>query len=149
MDKTKKLSKHQRLVLNTYTKMMRATFSVTARMHKHLAEHQLTVSQFGVLEVLYHLGPLCQRDIGDKILKTSGNMTLVIDNLEKRNLVRRQKDINDRRYMTVKLTEKGSELIGKIFPLHAQVAEQVFSVLSTKKLEKLGRILKALGTADE
>ena len=54
-----------------------------------VAEYDLTAPQFGVLEALYHLGPLCQKDLAAKILKSSGNMTMVIDNLEKRDLVRR------------------------------------------------------------
>ena len=73
--------------LNTYVKMMRAVESLTARVHRHLSSVGLTVSQFGVLEALYHLGPLSQREIGQKILRSSGNITLVIDNLEKRGLV--------------------------------------------------------------
>ena len=147
MGSKKAVTKNQRIVLNTYTKMMRATNSVTMGMHKHLADHRLTVSQFGVLEALYHLGPLCQRDIGNKILKTSGNITLVIDNLEKRNLVNREKDKNDRRYMTVNLTKKGKKLISKIFPLHARIAEQVFSSITTEEMDMLGKIMKVLGKA--
>ncbi len=141
------IGKHQRLILKTYTKMMRASDSVTAKIHRHLTQYKLTISQFGVLEALYHLGSLCQRDIGEKILKTSGNMTMVIDNLEKRDLVIREKDLNDRRFITVKLTDKGYQLIHNIFPVHAQIAEQVFSVLNAKELEELGILLKKLGKA--
>ena len=141
------ISEHQRKVLKTYTRMMRATGSVTARMHEHLAGPKLTLSQFGVLEALYHLGPLCQRDIGMKFLKTSGNMTLVIDNLEKRGLVAREKDPKDRRYMTVKLTEEGLRLIDGLFPRHAGIAETVFSVLSPGELDRLGELLAKIGKA--
>lgn len=142
------LGEHQQLALKTYTKMVRATESVTAKMHKHLAQYKLTISQFGVLEALCHLGPLCQRDIGRKILKTSGNITLVIDNLERRELVVREKDLNDRRFITVKLTKKGESLISEIFPLHAKIASKVFSVLNSQELEGLGRTLKILGKSD-
>ncbi len=142
------IGEHQQLVLKTYTKMVRATESVTVKMHRHLAQYKLTISQFGVLEALYHLGPLCQRDIGRKILKTSGNITLVIDNLEKRELVVREKDMSDRRYITVKLTDKGESLISKIFPTHAKIASKVFSVFNSQELEGLGRTLKILGKSD-
>ena len=57
-------SDNQRAVLKTYTRMMRATDAVTTRMHRHLADHHLTLSQFGVLEALYHKGPLCQANRG-------------------------------------------------------------------------------------
>lgn len=141
------IKKEQQLILNTYAKMMRATESVTSRMHKHLKLQNLTVSQFGVLEALYHLGPLSQRDIGNKILKTSGNITMVVDNLEKRHLVKREKNITDRRIITVKLTDEGYRLIHKIFPVHAEIAERVFTALDTQEIKQLGRLLKILGKA--
>ena len=139
---------HQRLILKIYTQMMRATDAVTTKMHYHLADHSLTISQFGVLEVLYHRGPLCQRDIGRKILKTSGNMTTVIDNLEKRELVVREKDLVDRRRITVKLTEKGFGLINSIFPIHTEIAEAVFTVMNNIELATLGDLLKKVGKAN-
>jgi MarR family transcriptional regulator, 2-MHQ and catechol-resistance regulon repressor len=125
--------------------MMRAMGVINTRMHRHLAQFKLTASQFGVLEALYHLGPLCQQEIGQKILKTSGNMTMVIDNLEKRNLVVRENDPNDRRYVRVKLTTDGEDLIHHVFPMHAKIAEQVFSALDVYELEQLGSLMKKLG----
>lgn len=139
---------HQRTILKTYTQMMRATDAVTTKMHRHLASHGLTVSQFGVLEALYHKGPLCQRDIGWKILKTSGNMTTVIDNLEKRALVAREKDLDDRRRISVKLTENGFDLINTLFPIHAEIAEKAFAVLTDTDLASLGALLKKVGKAN-
>src|SRR5512137_201268 len=103
------------LALNTYTKLMRAAESVTSRVNRSMAAFDLTISQFGVLEALYHKGPLCQRDLGAKILKSTGNITLVIDNLEKRRLVRRERDSADRRYLTVHLTATGTGLVAPVF----------------------------------
>ncbi|MCG8617635.1 MAG: MarR family transcriptional regulator [Desulfobacterales bacterium] len=131
--------------LTLYTRLMRATTTVTDKMHRHLQDHRLSISQFGVLEALYHLGPLCQKDIGGKILKTSGNMTLVIDNLEKNALVHRQKDPEDRRRTIVTITDKGKDLIQTIFPHHEQTARAVFSVLNPDEQKTLGALLKKLG----
>ncbi len=142
------VSEHGMEGLKVYTKMMRAVAAVTDRMHGHLGEEGITVSQFGVLEALFHLGPLCQRDIGDKILKTSGNITVVIDNLERRGLVVREKDPDDRRRMIVSLTEAGFSLIRRIFPRHARIAESVFLVLESEELEKLGMLLEKLGKSN-
>jgi MarR family 2-MHQ and catechol resistance regulon transcriptional repressor len=139
---------HQRSVLKTYAQMIRATDAVTTRMHRHLADHRLTLSQFGVLEALYHKGALCQRDIGQKILKTSGNMTTVIDNLEKRKLVVRVKDLADRRRISVELTPAGFALIDTVFPTHAEIAEQVFAVMDPGELLTLGSLLKKVGKAN-
>ena len=139
---------HQRFILKTYTQMMRAVDAVTTKIHGHLVDHGLTISQFGFLEVLYHRVPLCQREIGWKILKTSGNMTTVIDNLEKRALVIREKDPDDRRRISVKLTEKGFDLINTLFPVHAEIAERAFAVMDDTELTILGDLLKKVGKAN-
>src|SRR5512139_2869528 len=102
--------------LSAYVKLMRAAESLTARIHRNLADVDLSISQFGTLEALYHLGPMTQIEIGKKILKSSGNMTMVIDNLEKRALVRRERGKEDRRYFTVHLTGAGKKLISDFFP---------------------------------
>jgi len=148
MNSKTRITDQQRTILKTYTQMMRAADAVTTRMHRHLVDTGLTLSQFGVLEVLYHKGPLCQRDIGQKILKTSGNMTMVIDNLEKRELVVREKDPADRRRIVVRLTEEGFDLIQALFPVHAAVAAETFSVLESNELVTLGKLLKKVGIAN-
>jgi len=131
--------------LNTYTKLMRAAESVTARVSRCMSEDSLTVSQFGVLEALYHKGPLCQRDIAVKILKSTGNITLVIDNLEKRDLVRRERDSADRRYLTVHLTAAGTELIAPVFARVEEAIVSELASLSTAEQEMLGHLCKKLG----
>ena len=131
--------------LNSYTKLMRAAESVTARTSRPMTAADLTISQFGVLEALLHKGPLCQRDIAAKILKSSGNMTMVIDNLEKRGLVRRERDSADRRYLTVHLTGSGRELIVKVFAEVQATIVAELGVLSGVELEQLGTLCKKLG----
>ena len=131
--------------LNTYVKLMRAAESITSRVHKHLSSVGLTVSQFGVLEAIYHLGPLTQRDLGQKILRSSGNITMVIDNLEKRRLVRRERGASDRRIFIVHLTSEGQKIIRKIFPSHAALIANELSVLNATDQIALGKLCKRLG----
>ncbi len=132
--------------LNTYTKLMRAAESVTSRVHRVLAAPKLTISQFGVLEALYHKGPLCQKDIAAKILKSTGNITLVVDNLEKLGLVRRERDNEDRRFLTIHLTESGTKLITRVFAdVEAAIVAEMAS-LSESEQELLGNLCKKLGT---
>ena len=131
--------------LKTYVKLMRASESITSRVHKHLSSLGLTVSQFGVLEAIYHLGPLSQRGIGQKILRSSGNITMVIDNLEKRRLVRRKRDTSDRRSFIVHLTGEGQKLIHKIFPSHAALITDGLSVLNRNDQIILGNLCKKVG----
>ena len=76
--------KQEVVALGTFVKLMRAAESVSADVHKEIGEAGLSISQFGILEALYHLGPMSQKEIGAKILKSAGNITMVIDNLEKR-----------------------------------------------------------------
>jgi MarR family 2-MHQ and catechol resistance regulon transcriptional repressor len=135
--------------LSAYVKLMRATESLTSRTHRNLADVDLSVSQFGALEALYHLGPMTQVDIGKKILKSSGNMTLVIDNLEKRGLVRRDRSKEDRRYFMVRLTEAGKKLIKEFFPAHAGRITAEMSALTPSEQEQLGRLCKKLGLGRE
>ena len=133
------------IALSTYVKLMRSVESITVRIHKHLASAGLTLSQFAVLEALYHLGPLYQREIGQKLLRSSGNITMVIDNLEKRGYVRRERKKEDRRFMMVRLTDEGFELISNVFPPHAAVIAREMSVLSTREQETLAQLCKKLG----
>ena len=135
----------KKLALTTYTKLMRAAESVTGRTSRHMAEAGLTISQFGVLEALYHKGPLCQRDIAAKILKSSGNMTLVIDNLEKNGLVRRVRDTGDRRFYTIHLTDDGTDLITRAFAAVESAIVANMAVLTRVEQETLGTICKKLG----
>jgi MarR family 2-MHQ and catechol resistance regulon transcriptional repressor len=131
--------------LNTYTKLMRAADSVTGRTSRPMLAADLTLSQFGVLEALHHKGPLCQRDIAAKILKSTGNITMVIDNLEKRGLVRRERVSQDRRYLTVHLTEQGVGLVVRVFAdVEASIVAEMSS-LSGDEQDLLGKLCKKLG----
>ncbi|WP_240731852.1 MarR family winged helix-turn-helix transcriptional regulator [Geobacter sp. FeAm09] len=131
--------------LNTYTKLMRAAESVTGRVGRTMAAADLTISQFGVLEALLHKGPLCQRDIAAKILKSTGNITLVIDNLEKRALVRRERTSEDRRYLTIQLTDQGLGLIREVFARVEAAIVAEMKALTNDEQEALGILCKKLG----
>ena len=140
-----------RRALDAFIKISRARKVLSARTSKLLAEYGLTEGQLGTLEVLYYLGPMVQRDIGSKLLVTDGNMTMVINNLEKRGLVTRERDGDDRRQITVSLTDKGQQLISDLFPKHAQNIANLMSILSPSEQDELGRLCKILGrqTRDE
>jgi MarR family 2-MHQ and catechol resistance regulon transcriptional repressor len=143
----KSANKPTYLPLNTYTKLMRAAESVTSRVNRSMAAFNLTISQFGVLEALYHKGPLCQRDIAAKILKSTGNITLVIDNLEKRGLVRRERGSEDRRYLTIHLSEEGTVLIAQAFARVEAAIVADMATLTEKEQVQLGSLCKKLGLA--
>ncbi len=138
-------SPEEELALDTYIKLTRATDTINARLSMASSMQELTISQFGVLEALYHLGPQAQNILGEKILKSNSNMTTVIDNLEKRHLVHRERAKDDRRKIIVHLTDAGLNLIKDIFPKHVRAIEQQFSVLSTEEKQSLCDLLRKLG----
>lgn len=135
----------EKSALEVYIKLARAAESVTARVNHHLAEVNLTISQFGVLEAVYHLGPMHQGLLAEKILKSSGNMTLVIDNLVKRELVERKRDSEDRRCITIHLTEAGRHLIAEIFPRHVAIVVKEIGVLTMAEQVQLAALCRKLG----
>lgn len=131
--------------LDTYIKLTRASDSIQARLSSSVSLQALTISQFGVLEALLHLGPLNQNELGSKILKSNSNMTTVIDNLEKRGLVRRQRRGDDRRMIEIFLTTEGKKLIETVFPQHVAAIQEQFAVLPAEEQIELGNLLRKLG----
>ncbi len=134
--------------VRAYVKLMRATRSVSARLEPALAACQLTLTQLGVLEAVLHLGPLAQRELGRKLLTSPANLSDVVDKLEKRGLVVRQRDAADRRQVRVALTAAGHALIEDVFPRHAHDIARAMSGLDTDEIAALGALLRKLGTAD-
>lgn len=135
----------ERRVLDAYIKLMRATSTVTNRLAARLRRRGLTTSQLGVLEALWHLGEMDQRTLAGKLLSSQGNLTTVLDNLERRGLVQRRRDTKDRRRSWVRLTKRGREVIGEVFPAHVAAIREEFSVLTPEEQEELARLCRKLG----
>ncbi len=133
--------------LDLYIKLSRAAESATHHINRHLQAENLTMSQFGALEALYFLGPLRPGQLAHKILKSGGNMTLVINNLVKRGLVTRQRREEDRRCIDIEITPAGQTLIANIFPRHVAGIVDTMSVLSENEQEQLSALCRKLGLA--
>ena len=108
-------NKEDTAALNAYINLVRASETVLARAGEALAEKGLTLAQFGALEALFHLGPMCQHELSEKLLRTGGNVTYVINNLERRGLVKRERMKTDQRQIVVRLTGAGREIDGANF----------------------------------
>ena len=124
---------------------MRAANAARTHAGRHLGDAGLTLTQFAVLEALYHLGPLSLSDIAQKILTTAGNLTMVVGNLEKQGLAHRQTSPEDRRVLIVVLTAKGKALTRRLFPEHAAGITEFMAVLSPDEMELLGNLCRNLG----
>ncbi len=131
--------------LNTYIKLQRAAETTLANTTAHLSTYGLTTSQFAVLEALYHLGTLSQRTLAEKLLKSTGNISVVLKNLERRGLVERHRNPQDMRYMEVRITGKGSELIASLFPAHVAGIVAEMSILTAAEQEELAQLSRKLG----
>jgi MarR family transcriptional regulator, 2-MHQ and catechol-resistance regulon repressor len=112
-----------------------------------LAEAGITVSQLGVLESLYHLGPMPQCVLAGKLLVSASNLTTVLDNLERDGLVRRERDPADRRVSIATLTEAGAERLATFFPGHIRRLEEAMSALDENELAQLAALCRKLGLA--
>jgi MarR family 2-MHQ and catechol resistance regulon transcriptional repressor len=131
--------------LDLFIKLMRAADSVATRVHRAVADANLTVTQFGVLEAVFHLGPMCQKALGTKLLKSGGNITLVVGNLEKRGWVRRKRNPENRKFVTVSLTDAGRRLIERVFPRHVAEVVREVAVLTADEQAALAALLRTLG----
>jgi MarR family 2-MHQ and catechol resistance regulon transcriptional repressor len=131
----------------SFIKLCRATWTVTARVAACLPG-SITFAQFAVLEALYSLGPMYQRELSQRILRSSASVTAVVDNLEKRVLVERNRSQEDRRLVKVSLTSEGRDLMEKALPVYMSTVGKEFSVLSDEEQLELGRLCRTLGLGE-
>jgi len=135
------------LALAMWVKLARAYSTFSRLSAKDIAGYGLTQPQFAVLEILGHCGPMRLCDLSRKMLVSGGNMTVVVDNLEKEGLVQRLHDSDDRRAINVTLTGKGKKRFREIFTRHARFVTRAASVLTGPEQEQLSRLLRKLGLA--
>lgn len=117
--------------------LARAYNRVFSRIEKSVSEYGLTISEFGVLEMLLHKGEQPVQRIAEKILVTSGTVTYVLDKLQKKELIYRRKCTIDKRIFYVCLTEKGEAFISAIFKEHKEFLDELFSFLDENTKEEL------------
>src|ERR1700751_855826 len=125
--------------------LMKAYGAIQAVAAKDIADSNLGPSDFYVLEILLHKGSLPVNTIGRKSMLTSGSISIAVDRLEKRKLVRRDPSVDDARVIYVSLTGAGHALIQRIFSRHARRMEEVFGPLSDEERLLLEELLKRVG----
>lgn len=142
MKDIKNLINENKLDLSTLVVFTRAEHTIHKKEFQTIKEGGLTPAQFGVLEALYNKGDLRIGEIIEKILTTSGNITVVIKNLEKEGLVKKALDPEDKRSAIISLTDKGKEVVEDILPNHIENIKDIFSVLTDEEKIVLKNILK-------
>src|SRR6201997_4163296 len=125
--------------------MMKAMRALTRYAAAGIEETGLGLSDFGVLEILLHKGPLPVNTIGPIVDLTPGSISIAVDRLVAKGLVSRVESAEDRRVRIVALTPRGKDLIVKAFRKHAEQLKRVFSELSPEDLRGLEMKLKKVG----
>ena len=131
--------------LKLWVVLARAYESVAARAQRDISARGLTLTEFGILEALYHKGPMLLGEVQRRILVSSGGVTYLVDRLEGKGLVERQDCPEDRRARYAALTPEGEAMIAEIFPEHAAYMESVLSSLSLEEKVEATELLKRLG----
>ena len=124
--------------------IMRASNLLVDDLKKTLKKYPINATEFSVMEFLYSKGEKSIQEIRDRILLASGSATYVVDNLERKEYVRRIVNQNDRRVTYIKLTETGKDLINDIFPTHKKNTKKIFNDLTNGELITLKEILKKI-----
>ena len=125
--------------------LWKAYDAVREHADRHIASLDLCFSDFAVLEILLHKGPLPVNTIGTRIGLTSGSITTAVDRLESKGLVERHNDPGDRRARVVHLTEAGRKLIACAFADHEGAMERATSGLNPAERAQAVELLKKLG----
>lgn len=121
------------------------TFNVLYHeIRKELNKERLTVPQLDIITCLDRSKGLPLSELAERLLVTGGNITGIIDRLEKSGYVYRERDKKDRRIVRALLTEKGFDLYKSFLPRYKEVMHKINSVLTTEERKELQRLLKKL-----
>lgn len=121
------------LDLSLFVRMNRSTQAIVREIQRVLSQHELSLTQFAVLEALFHKGSLTTGEIMRSILTTGGNITIVLKNLERKGLIAVCEDPQDRRRRTGRLTEEGERILIEAFPDQLTVIRDKLKVLSEEE----------------
>lgn len=133
------------LSLKLFVVLTRALQSVRKNVEADIRSHQLNLTEFAVLELLFNKGAQPIQKIGDKVLLASSSITYVVDKLEEKKLLERKPCPNDRRITHALLTTQGKELMAEVFPQHSEAIQEIFAALGTDEKKVMIDQLKKLG----
>ena len=123
----------------------RATNKINRATATLCAKYNLTLSQFGVLEVLYHKGDLTVGEVKDLILSSDGTIPVVVRNLEKNNWIKKFTKPEDRRCVVLQLTDEGRTLIEQVYPQNVETIMDEMKVWNDEDKNTLVYLLKKFG----
>lgn len=120
-----------------YISMSRVINTLRRENNKLILKHNLTLGQFAVMEALYSKGRLSTGEVMEKILSTSGNIPVIVKNLEKDGFITRKQDESDKRRFILDLTDKGKDLMDEIVPENLKFMDELISLWDDDEKEEL------------
>lgn len=133
--------------MKTWMQLSRLFYTASNKEVQYFSEHELTLNQFKVLEVLYHRGDLNIGAITKLTMSTPGNITVVIKNLKRDGWITSIQDPLDKRASILTITQKGQEKMKEVFPQHAKNLTENMDILSDEELDTLQSLLKKVYTS--
>lgn len=127
-----------------FLELMHTSKVIQERIRDEMAKNNLSITEFSVLEVLYHNEKQTIQQIGNSILISSGSMTYVIDKLEQKGLLNRLPCPDDRRVIHVTLTDAGIDLMEKTMPKHQELVDDIFGSLNPDEAQIIVNLLKKI-----
>ncbi|MUK89253.1 MarR family transcriptional regulator [Ornithinibacillus sp. L9] len=140
-----KKEKDSDLSVKLFVVLTRALQSVEKQVVKDIKSHGLNLTEFSVLELLYHKGDQPIQIIGQKVLLASSSITYVVDKLEEKEFLKRRACPSDRRVTYATISEKGETLMDDIFPKHKEAMREIMGGLEAEEKELVIGYLKKLG----
>lgn len=120
-----------------YISMSRVINTLRRENNKLILKHDITLGQFAVMEALYSKGRLSTGEVMEKILTTSGNIPVIVKNLEKDGFITREQDESDKRRFILDLTDKGKDLMDEIVPENLKFMDELISLWDDDEKEEL------------
>ena len=133
-----------RYTTSLWIRFLRFSLLSSKRLQEDLERLDLTPPQFYVLATIGYAGGLPFSEIGEKMMVTVSNLTGIVDRLEEKQLVARERDLHDRRVVRVMLTEKGLKVYSNTIPLFETSIAKFFSPLSKSQQKELAALLRKL-----
>ena len=130
------------LSIGVWVRILRVHTLISSIIRKKVTKKGLTLPQLYVLTTLGLQGNMLLGQLGQELLVTKGNITPIVNHLERDDLVVREQDEKDRRKVWVRLTPKGEELFGVILSAYEEEFVPLMDYLSQEELRQLSHLLK-------
>lgn len=139
----------ENLSLKAFVVIMKASKTLDELVKKDIADHGMKMSDFAILEALFHKGRQTIKQISEAVLINTGSITYVIDKLEKNDYLQRIHCKEDRRVVYIEITPKGNDVMNEIFPKHQKMIEELFSDIKDEDKRTLIDTVKTIGKKGE